>query len=97
MRWERERFGDVLVQAAHGVLACTVRGRLQYTPQEQREDPFWSSASERLEYEHAIESNPRKPGEGSLTYIRRIAEVVAGRLAPPAKPMPASLLAKEGA
>ena len=93
MRWERERFGDVLVQAAHGVLAFVVKSKLQHTPAERREDPFWASASERLEYEHAVESNhaefPRKLGEGSLACVRRIAEVVAGRLAPAAKPMPA--------
>lgn len=56
-------------------------------------DPFWSSESERLTYEYAVEANPRKPGESGLTYIKRIAEVAQERLGkpitqPPAKPMP---------
>jgi len=59
--------------------------------------PFWTDESERLTYEHAVETNPRRPGERPLVYIQRIATLVESRLRPqvpkaklppPAKPMP---------
>jgi len=50
--------------------------------------PFWSSESERLTYEHAVESWPRRQGEGAMTYIARIAAKVEGRLAAAAKSFP---------
>ena len=51
--------------------------------------PFWSSESERLTYEHAAESWPRRPGEGAMTYIARLAGVVERRkLAAVAKEFP---------
>jgi len=48
----------------------------------------WANESERLEYEHAVESNPITEREqwngqsGALCYIRRIAEIVAKRALP---------------
>lgn len=53
--------------------------------------PFWTNESERLTYEHAAETHPRRPGEGPISYIQRLAGIAAGRLAvkqPPAKAMP---------
>lgn len=54
---------------------------------------FWADESERLTYEHAVETNPRrKLPDGRLeppgSYILRIAQLVAGRLGPIAKSMP---------
>jgi len=74
-------------------------GRLGYRePHEPRDErpcidhaPFWRDESERLEYEHAVESWPRKPGEGALSYIARLAGIVEGRLAPAGKTMPHAL------
>ena len=50
--------------------------------------PFWRDESERLTYEHAVETNPRRAGEGAITYIARIAVLVEGRLAKIDKSMP---------
>jgi hypothetical protein len=50
--------------------------------------PFWRNVGEQLTYQNAVESNPRKRGEGALSYIQRIAEIAAGKLPPPAKDMP---------
>ena len=44
-----------------------------------RRHPFWRSESERLTYEHAVESNPRREGEGVMSYATRIAGIVAKR------------------
>jgi hypothetical protein len=38
-----------------------------------KRDSFWRDESERLTYEHAVEANPRKPDEGVMTYIARLA------------------------
>lgn len=50
--------------------------------------PFWKSESERLTFEHAAETNPRRPGEGPGTYIARLAAIATGRFAQAAKRMP---------
>lgn len=63
-------------------------GRLGYREPHEAPDerpviarsPFWASESERLTYEHAVESWPKKKDEGGGTYIVRIAEKVRGRL-----------------
>lgn len=40
-------------------------------------------------YEAAVWDHPRKPGEGAMTYIARLAELAAAtHLAQPAKDMP---------
>jgi len=40
-------------------------------------------------YEAAVWDNPRKPGEGAISYVQRIAEIAAGlELAAPVKDMP---------
>jgi len=50
---------------------------------------WWGNESERLTYEHAVESHPRRPDEGHGSYIVRIAETVARRkLAAVAKDFP---------
>jgi len=49
--------------------------------------PFWTDESERLTYEHAVETNPRRPTEPPMADIQRIAELAAGRLPKVAKPM----------
>lgn len=60
-------------------------------------DPYWRDPAEQDAYEHAVRTNPRRPDEGAMTYIARIAAIVEGRLQlpapkakqlPPAKPMP---------
>ena len=51
--------------------------------------PFWRDESERLTYEHAVESWPRRQGEGAMSYIARIAGIVEQRkLAAVAKEFP---------
>jgi len=47
--------------------------------------PFWDSESERLQYEFVVHENPRRPGEGVVNYIVRIAELKAKH------PLPAAL------
>lgn len=62
-------------------------GRKGYRePEELKDDrpmilhaPFWKDESERLTYEHAVESWPKHPGEGAMTYIARIAGIVERR------------------
>lgn len=51
---------------------------------------FWRDEKEQAAYERAVATNPRRPKEGPGAYIERIAGVVAGPLAPAAKPMPAT-------
>lgn len=63
-------------------------GRLGYREPDEPPDerpcivraPFWRDKSEQLTYEHAVQSNPRKSGEGPMAYIQRIAELVKGKL-----------------
>lgn len=43
---------------------------------------FWSSPSEQLTYEHAVEANPRGENEGAISYIKRIAALAQARLQP---------------
>lgn len=50
--------------------------------------PFWTSESERLTFEHAAETNPRRTGEGPGTYIARLAAIATGRIQRAVKPMP---------
>jgi hypothetical protein len=54
--------------------------------------PFWDSESERLEFEHAVETHPPGPGvhgnEYLVAYAARIADVVEGRLVAAGKVMP---------
>lgn len=42
---------------------------------------FWANEQEQATYEHAAEANPRREGEGSMTYIVRIASLVRARWA----------------
>jgi hypothetical protein len=42
---------------------------------------FWRDESERLTYEHAVEVNPRKPDEGVMTYVARVAVFAQAKLA----------------
>ena len=56
--------------------------------------PFWADASEEATYVHAVESNPRREDEGCMTYVARIATIVAGRYAK-AKTMPQGRLSKK--
>ena len=54
---------------------------------------FYRDTTEQLTYENAVESNPRKHGEGPMAYVRRIAEIATGELlAQPAKTMPEARL-----
>lgn len=50
--------------------------------------PFWSSESERLEYEHAVEGNPIGAAEPGTAYCRRIAAIVERRIGSPPKSFP---------
>ena len=50
--------------------------------------PFWKDESEKLTYEHAVQVNPRKPGEGAMTYLQRLAEYVKGKLDSAVRAMP---------
>lgn len=43
-------------------------------------DPFWKDASEQSVYEHASATNPRRPGEGAMSYIARLAAIAEARL-----------------
>ena len=48
-----------------------------------------SEVSDLLEYQHAVESWPRRLGEGPMSYVARIAEIVERRkLAAVAKEFP---------
>jgi hypothetical protein len=49
----------------------------------------WASVDEQGRYESAVWDNPRKPGEGAIAYIVRIAEMVAGGPLPVPKVMAA--------
>jgi len=56
------------------------------TDEEPRDDrpllvraAFWDNESERLTYEHAVETNPCRDGEGAGSYIIRVAETVLER------------------
>jgi hypothetical protein len=42
---------------------------------------FWRDETERFTYEHAVQANPRKVGEGVATYIRRLAAFAEAKLA----------------
>ena len=53
--------------------------------------PFWRDESERLTYEHAVESNQKRGTEGPMSYIGRIAAIVEGRLGKVGKVMPHGL------
>lgn len=48
----------------------------------------WKDESERLTYEHAMESNPKGADEGPLAYIMRIAGLVQRRRSAAAKDFP---------
>lgn len=62
-------------------------GRLGYRERDEYPDgrpvishsQFWSDEAERLTYEHALQSNPKREDEGVMSYIMRIAAVVEGR------------------
>jgi hypothetical protein len=47
---------------------------------------FWRDESERLTYEDAVEANPRRPGEGSFSYIARLSAIVVDRMKAQPKP-----------
>jgi hypothetical protein len=50
---------------------------------------FWATVSEQMHYEHTVQTHPRRSDEGAMSYITRIAEIVARRpLPPPVKDMP---------
>ncbi len=80
-RWQRETYG-------------TVRNAFREPEDVPDERPlvnrreFWASESERLTYEHAAETNPKRPDEGPGTYIARLAAIATGRYTQAAKPMP---------
>lgn len=44
--------------------------------------PVFSGVSELRRYEEAVRLNPRKPGEGAMTYIARVAEAVQANREP---------------
>ncbi len=51
-------------------------------------DNVFASVSEELEWQYVVETNPRKPGEGQMEYVRRICELAqagAGRGRAPTK------------
>jgi len=58
---------------------------------------FWDSPEQESAYLSAVRNNPRKPGEGPLGYVARLAAIVQqGPLGKPAKPFPpASRLNRE--
>jgi hypothetical protein len=49
----------------------------------------WASVDEQGRYESVVWDNPRKPGEGAIAYIVRIAELVAVGPLPEPKEMAA--------
>jgi hypothetical protein len=54
---------------------------------------IYRDLTEQMTYENAVEANPRGRDESPLSYIRRIAELVAEkRLPAPLKPMPEARL-----
>lgn len=50
--------------------------------------PFWTDIVEKATYEAAVAMNPRREGEGPISYIRRISEVVTQERQAGLKPMP---------
>jgi len=44
-------------------------------------EPFWADETERMTYEDAVEANPRREGEGVLSYAARLSGIVVGRYA----------------
>lgn len=56
-------------------------------PGEPRDDrplvkhrPFWRDIGEQLTYQIAVESNPKKPGEGIEAYLQRICAAAGAKL-----------------
>jgi len=50
---------------------------------------FWSSESDRLQYEYTVHAHPRRAEEGAVSYIARIAQLVTKHpLQPPLKDIP---------
>jgi hypothetical protein len=51
-------------------------------------DAFWEDYTEQLAYEAAVEANPKRDGEGLLTYLERIVAEVKGRYEKAGQPFP---------
>lgn len=64
-----------------------IRRRINYRPIRRDE-------SERLTYEHAVETHPKRPDEGPMAYIQRIAGIVEKRLGPVVQAMPKELMTR---
>lgn len=58
-------------------------------------DPFWMDYTEQLAYEAAVEANPKREGEGALTYCQRILDAVGVRYAKAGLEMPRTLTRRE--
>jgi hypothetical protein len=50
--------------------------------------PFWRDDAEEEAYLHAVSTNPRRPKEGAMAYIERLAAIASGRLGKAAQSMP---------
>lgn len=50
--------------------------------------PFWEDPSEQEVYEHVAATNPRRPDEGAMSYIARLATLAQSRLTVPKARLP---------